>query len=166
MVCLLFPSLDNTLLYFTFFPFPCVYYLFPLFYFRFLILVSLTISLWKYLYSLSLFLTFFFWLLFHCYSIFCLFSSIVFLPVILSLVFFFLLYFILNILCLLFLLIATGQFLALFVNDLTKIDFFVRHCQNLRIFSCVNGFWWIWQLVKTKRQANFKDFKFLFKFFI
>jgi hypothetical protein len=20
------------------------------------------------------------------------------------------------------------------------IDFFVRHCQNLRIFSCVNGF--------------------------
>jgi hypothetical protein len=37
--------------------------------------------------------------------------------------------------------------------------FFVRHCQNLRIFSYVNGFWQMSQLVKTKRQANFKGFK-------
>ncbi|CAH1376798.1 unnamed protein product [Tenebrio molitor] len=38
-------------------------------------------------------------------------------------------------------------------HPIQKIRFFVRHCQNLRIFSCVNGF------VKTKRQANFKGFK-------
>jgi hypothetical protein len=31
--------------------------------------------------------------------------------------------------------------------------FFVRLCQNLRIFSSVS------QLVKTKRRTNFKDFK-------
>jgi hypothetical protein len=37
--------------------------------------------------------------------------------------------------------------------------FFVRHCQNLRIFSYVNGFCEMSQLVKTRRQANFKNFK-------
>jgi hypothetical protein len=37
--------------------------------------------------------------------------------------------------------------------------FFVRHCQNLRIFSYVNGFCEMSQLVKTRRQANFKGFK-------
>jgi hypothetical protein len=26
-------------------------------------------------------------------------------------------------------------------HPIQKIRFFVRHCQNLRIFSCVNGFW-------------------------
>jgi hypothetical protein len=39
-----------------------------------------------------------------------------------------------------------------------RILFFVRHCQNLRIFFCVKDFDKR-QLVKTKRQANFKDFK-------
>jgi hypothetical protein len=37
-----------------------------------------------------------------------------------------------------------------------KHFFFIRHCQNLRIFSYVNG---SLSLVKTKCQANFKDFK-------
>jgi hypothetical protein len=29
---------------------------------------------------------------------------------------------------------------AILVTEYDKTFFFVRHCQNLRIFSCVNGF--------------------------
>jgi hypothetical protein len=34
----------------------------------------------------------------------------------------------------------SGNFLNFDFSRRHKISFFVRHCQNLRIFSCVNGF--------------------------